>query len=118
MPPHPREFFKTAILTGMAVSPFTTSSESPLVVLATGTRISLEGCLIKTEHRTESYDATGIHPGFYLDAHIPKHLLRVKPKMNIDALEYLGRAYSLSAVSGDDEISPVWVVRGHSPLKS
>jgi hypothetical protein len=118
MIPHPRDFFKTAILTGMAVSPFTTSDEHPLVMLVGGSRQELVGCLIKTEHVTEAYEATGVHPGYYLDAHIPKDALPAKPRVTVDALEYLGRKYSLSNVSGDDEISPVWVVRGNSPLKS
>ena len=105
-----------AVSSGMAASPFATTPAAPLILIVGTTRQPLVGCIIETGDNKAKAQEWGLDHVFTIDVHIPKKLVAVKPRVDLDAVEYQGRQYKLNASSGDESYSPVWVVGGECPV--
>lgn len=117
MPVTSQELFSKAVSRGMAASPFATTTAAPLYLLKGSTRTALKGCTIEVTDNAAKVEEYGIQHAYEIQAHIPKTILATKPSVTLDAVEYQSRKYNLTAVSGDEAHSPVWVISGSSPIK-
>lgn len=112
-----QERFKRAMLRGVAESPFATTDTTPLIIIVGNARTPLDGCVIEVSDNKADAEEWGIDRVYKLDAQIPKSKLLLKLRVDLDAVEYQNRQYTLSRSDGDEEHSAVWIIEGTSPFK-
>ena len=104
--------FQRAVLRGAGSSPF----KGDVTLIYGTTRHEVKDCVVKSGDNKAQADEFGLTHARTLDVHVLKTKLPRKPTVDKDAIEYLGRAYHLDSVEGDDACSPFWVIAASAPV--